>query len=356
MFDKIWFEKHQKVLLWLLNSSLTKRWFRKCLMIERYDFPIEKRIGRIRPDAYYGEAKWLRKKYIDHPKGLVFYHKDLKLHRKLIKKYGYKMPLRPYYYFDVRTYPKYSIKLHQKFYWIWRMIHTWDYFADAFIPKLSFGFTAFTANPTAGVGGPTGDCCFLRDGVKETWATIKAAAGNLALNERAAELMIYVLCSTTSNQFADLGRFGMTFANPGGTITAATLSVYGTAKSDEVSNAPEINVYGWTPSVNYNFGTGEFVQFGSTAYCDSLITYANYSITGYNDFVLNATGITAIATGVAKLGFREVKYDVGASTPTWGSNNETKMNAYTADNGSNEPKLVGTYTEASTFISKINIM
>ena len=74
-------------------------------------------------------------------------------------------------------------------------------------------------------------------------------------------------------------------------------------------------------------------------------TYANYSISGYNDFTLNANGIAAISkTGISKFSARNANYDVAASSPPWVDSGLSSLYFYMAEQGTGyKPKLVVTY-------------
>ena len=64
----------------------------------------------------------------------------------------------------------------------------------------------------------------------------------------------------------------------------------------------------------------------------------------YNDFALNAAGLSNISkTGVTKMGSC-LTNDADNSAPSWGSAHDNYVDINFADAGSNKPKLVITYT------------
>lgn len=132
-------------------------------------------------------------------------------------------------------------------------------------------------------------------------------------------------------------------------ITGATLSLYGQAKRDDNNWQPNINIYSAAPASNTSLAAGDYNSLGTTAYATA-ITYNNWSITGYNTFTLNSTGLAAISkTGVSKFGVRNANYDVANNDPAWDGEQFSELSWYAADKGVGyKPTLLVTYTEIST--------
>src|SRR5258708_5424922 len=108
-FDKLWFKKHQNILLWLLKFQI----FRHILRIDT-----DKPVVKIEPHAF---TVYLGKK-------------------------GNKLQFQT----DFRTHWKYSKRLYYAFKPLWWTIHFWDWLiADRFIPQWSYGFSTLTAFPDA---------------------------------------------------------------------------------------------------------------------------------------------------------------------------------------------------------------
>ena len=129
------------------------------------------------------------------------------------------------------------------------------------------------------------------------------------------------------------------------TISAATLSIYGEAKVDNITITPNVNIYSSAPASNTALEAGDFDSLGTTAY-STAISYSSFSDTGYNDFVLNASGRSAISkTSVSKFGARNANYDVAATPPTWAGEAASFFTIYASEQGVGyKPKLVVTYT------------
>ena len=123
-----------------------------------------------------------------------------------------------------------------------------------------------------------------------------------------------------------------------GTVTAATLSVYVTARG---AWAQSFNVYGSTQASNTELADADYTRIGSTAFSDA-ISIGDLTLNAYSDFALNASGIAAItAGGWSKFSLR-ISADYGGSGPS-GSNWGYAVGNF-SESASNKPKLVVTYT------------
>lgn len=187
-----------------------------------------------------------------------------------------------------------------------------------------------------------------------TWAQLIADTGQVFddSDDGASSRIVRIASTTTTDKWANLNRGIFLFDSSGlpdaAIISAATLSLYGNTKYDNGSFAPNINIYSSAPASNVALAAGDFDSLGSTAFCDTPITYANwiYASPFWNDFALNATGLAAIdKTGVSKFGARNANYDVAATSPTWAYAKECQIGCYFSEKGTGyKPKLVVTYT------------
>ena len=213
----------------------------------------------------------------------------------------------------------------------------------------SIGNTTSTFYPDAGDPGTTTvDGFTQRSGVDETWATLIAGAGTFARSTDASFAYIIMAASLTLNQWRYILRsmflFDTSSIPDGDTISSATLSLFGTAKVDDLTSTPDIDIYTATPASNTTLAASDQAQYGTTSQTGSPITYANFSTTAYNDFAFNATGISSISkTGVSKFAARNANYDVAATPPTWTALEVgSQLDGYYADQAgtTNDPKLV----------------
>jgi len=196
------------------------------------------------------------------------------------------------------------------------------------------------------------------DGV--TWATITAGITNGFASSGSASYSGFRISSDSNTDKWDyLYRGIISFDTRGlpddAVIVSATLSLHGGAgKKDELSITPNINIYAVTltddTDIELSQASMETIwdSFGSTAYCDTSITYANWDDTGWNDFTLNASGLAAIsATGNIRFGVRNVNYDVDAQAPSWSwgaSDDDSHIYFWTADwSAALAPKLTVVY-------------
>jgi len=191
-------------------------------------------------------------------------------------------------------------------------------------------------------------------GQDSAWTVIVNHVGTLAFDSAASGGYVQFVSSSTNNQFASNFRnaflFDTSSIGAGATISSGYFKGYGSSKSDGLSATPTINIYASNPASDTAMAAGDYDSFGSTAFCDTAITYAGWSTAGYNQFNLNSSGIAAVAaTGITKLGTLNPEYDVADSQPNWVSGSQSVISGYFADNGSNEPILNVTYSTGSTF-------
>lgn len=181
-----------------------------------------------------------------------------------------------------------------------------------------------------------------------TWAAIHdAGTGTGASTSSSTGIFIDLYADGNTDEWQGLYRtfilFDTSALPDGATISAAVVSVYGVYKLDEFGAS--VNVYSSNPASNTALITADYDALGTTPFCDTPITYSAFSTSGYNDWTLNATGRAAVSkTGITKLSIRESVYDAPDSEPTWASTDRSYVQAYAADQGSNKPKLVVTYS------------
>lgn len=327
VFSKEWFEKHQRKFLWLLNSRLTKRWFRWVLRIRHCDCPVDVKITAIAPNHFsYGDRYFRkgRKWFVERTT-------------------------------DFRTHPKFAKRLYYAFKPLWWTLHAWDWLvADRFAPRLSFGFLTLTVFPDPSTGATTVDGYVRNSQTNVTWATLHDAAdGTTTVSTNANDDIVDIIHGTTTDRFNDINRWLLTLdtsaLGAGASVSAATFSHNGNNKAGAGGTAYTINLFSSTPASNNNLVVGDFDQVGTTAFSTE-ITYDGWSTVGYNDFVLNASGRANVSlTSISKFSLRFV-FDAANAAPTWSSGLRIEIIGYTADRAgtTEDPKLVITYTVATT--------
>ena len=224
----------------------------------------------------------------------------------------------------------------------------------SFIKKL-FGKTAEATTSTfyPDANSVDGDAVHVYSlGSGASWSTIIGQVGTGANYTDANGKVFYVYADSVSNQWRYLLRGIFTFDTSAigtDTINSATLSLRGTSKNDVLNITPNINIYSSAPANDTTIVAGDYDSLGSTAF-STAITFANYNVAGYNDFILNASGLAAIdGTGISKFGVRNPSYDVAAQDPFWSNNVQSIMYAYCSEQigTDNDPKLVVVHEAAA---------
>lgn len=318
-FDPAWFKKHQRPLLWLLNSPGTKSIFRHCLGI-RYPGPIVD----IKPNCFTFDRK------------LIWQNGKPRIQQTT----------------DFRTRPQFARNLYRSLKPLWWGMHLYDeLFADRFAPQLSFGFSTLTKSPQAGSGGSnvSVDGSMLNGNIA-SWASLIGAANATAVSATENQQQVAGFTHNSGSNYTNLYRGVFTFdtssLGSGVAISAATLSLSGYSKTDQMGCAPNIDIYTWNGANANAIVVGDFSQCGSTSQTGAPITYASWLTGGsYNPFTFSIFSNIS-KTGVSKFCSRNANYDVTGSIPSDVSVYDIScLTAYFADygGGTYAPNLVVTY-------------
>ena len=194
-----------------------------------------------------------------------------------------------------------------------------------------------------------------------SWANIRVAVGSAnSSNDTIIETAFR--CDGDSNRWDSLIRGVYLFFTESlpdsAIITGVVLSLYGTSKDDDSSNSPNINIYSSDPISSIALADGDFDSLGIEA-LSAAIAFAAFNTAGYNDFTLIDVNADDFATynvsdtyinkaGVTKLGSRNANYDVSGDVPNYTTGlDRARFRITGAEQGSNQPKLVITYTEVA---------
>lgn len=200
------------------------------------------------------------------------------------------------------------------------------------------------------------DGTVYRFGVDETFGTIRGGAGNGFNDSAVQDSVAAVRTSTTTDQFSRLLRgiylFDTSSIPDGDTINSATISFYGQAAASNIPlNATDriLHVVASTPASDTALANADYGNLGTTSFgsFDPGASFANWSTTGYNDITLNASGLAAISkTGISKFGTRFECDRANSFTTTWSSDQPDSLDNYMADQAgtANDPKLVVTHS------------
>lgn len=227
-------------------------------------------------------------------------------------------------------------------------------FDNAIYPvEIGATLTVYPDTDAAGVDGYVDNA---NNPPNATWTVIVGAAGSYSDDSGDWARCTYITSSIVENRWSQNCRGIHVFPTSGipdaATISAAVLSLYGIAanKRDDLSIAPDVNIYSSAPASNTALVAGDFDSLGTTAF-STAITYAGWAEGAYNDFTLNVAGRATISkTGVSPFGTRNANYDVaeeldpGNHAPAWSSANNSHMSTWCSEKGAGfKPKLVVTY-------------
>lgn len=203
-------------------------------------------------------------------------------------------------------------------------------------------------------------CAFRNNAGGETFATLRAGAGTNVDDSGATTEPCAGYGHLAGGNFYRCYRgifvFDTSSLPDTATVTAATFSLYGFSKVDNIGITPKLGItQGYSASStalaasDYDIG-----NWSDTRICDTDITYAGYSTSAYNDFAFNATGLAIISkVGVTKVGTR-MDSDIDNSSPGGALLADSNFIPYYADQTGtgNDPMLVVTYV--TTSIKTIN--
>jgi hypothetical protein len=325
LFSREWFKKYQWILLFFANTKIGRWFFR----INGKRSAVGKRkIIKIEPNA----ITWVA---------------------------GYK-GIKKQFSTEFRTHNKFSRRLFYGLYPVWWIFHQWDILvANVLFPSLNLGFDSLTFYPDAHTETNSVDGYAGRfTAGSESWVTITAREGNQGSD---TEAILAIGCGHRAGGgnwyrvFRSIIVFDTSTLPNYLKINSAVLSVYGSSKLDNIGIAPAIGITQGYSAINTAIAVTDYLLSNwlnpTTRLCDTDITYAGFSTSGYNDFNLNAAGKGIIdKLGVTKIGIRLAK-DIDATDPGGSILADTQLNAFSADAAgtSTDPKLVVTYELTNKF-------
>lgn len=228
-------------------------------------------------------------------------------------------------------------------------------FGPANIVRGKIGSTTLTAYPAAGNNAPT-DNGLKNDGVNVTWTTlVNEASADSERNSTTGICLGRAHTTTDRYQRIDRSITGFTTSSIGtDVISSAVLSLYcpdhtSAAWLDQSLGAFEVDIVSAAPANEANIAVGDYDSLGTTVYA----SIASGSIvTGYNDFTLNAAGITYINESGNTFFGERVNHDTDDNVAgwTWVSNALSYLSWYDSDQTgtSTDPMLVVEHAPAVT--------
>lgn len=182
-----------------------------------------------------------------------------------------------------------------------------------------------------------------------TFADLCASNGSYSVTNFISDSAVYIRSSTTVNRYSTLNNgvfmFDTSILPDTAIASSAILSLYGVSKSDNLSITPNIAIYK-TNSTNTSVLSTDRQLATDIQISDTVITYAGYNISGYNEFPLNATGLSYISTtGLTRIVTRNPNHEVAVIEPTWKSYVSSELRVYFSEKGASyAPKLSIDYT------------
>ena len=280
-FDKAWFERNQLTLLFLLNRSWLRYFFRQYFGINK-KIPLHYKLVSIMPDHFKAHVK-------DNQFASSFY-----------------------------SYDRMSYKVYKALKFVWLSIHFWDMkIANRFFPRFNLGYDALEFNAGELVVAGTVSCGYLNFDWEFTWADIRegvsghmSAASNVYYGE-----YIRIFASVYSdfdgdsngNRFSLLQRGIMSFntsllEDEGINIVSAQIGIYFSDVENEYSGYPNNNlvITSHEKVTSYILENNDLTlndyppdQFGTTAFAE--MTWDDYiKEPGYHVFELNPAGCNYI--------------------------------------------------------------
>lgn len=184
----------------------------------------------------------------------------------------------------------------------------------------------------------------------ESFATIRGSAGTAVSDNASTEVFAQIDGRDSTTLWSTMSRGPVlfdTFSLPdNAVISAATLSIYGSSKSDFF--AQSINIVKTTPASNTALVMTDYniANWDMTQQSDNPITITAWSDTAYNNFAFNATGIGNVSKiDISKFGIA-ISADYNNLDPGTHTLNEAYIIANAADQAgtAQDPKLVVEYT------------
>lgn len=231
-------------------------------------------------------------------------------------------------------------------------------FNDSNIVKGKIGNTTSTFYPSAGSSSPVDGWGRVLDTSGQSWSVMRSLSATATGGDNDTSLYIGYQDDETNDEYTQIYRaitlFDTSSIPDTDAISSATYSLYGQGRVSSIGSNPNYNVYSASTAssstltnADFNIGSFGFTQLATG------IAHNSLSITGYNDWSLNASGISNISkTGVSKFGAL-LEGDASNSAPGTtnnGSANLERMQFHSADASgtSNDPKLVVEHSAAAS--------
>ncbi len=309
VFGIEWFKKHQRGLLWLLNSPFMRKWFKWMLRIRKEDA------------GYDGSARII----------------ELAPHFYTILK-GSTSEGKTIFKTEFRCHGKFSKRLYYAFKPLWHLLHAWDsIFADAFIPALSFGFNTLLMYPETGSGVNTCDGIITHNPGKTYLDTRDDPAGDNAAVSNAEDNQGGGGGGTDIYLHRTIYNFLTSSLGTGAQILAANCQIF---IRQQTNGSRDVNLIGCTPASTNNLVVGDYSCYSALLNPTKFgAVDQNLPVAAINRYIwheFNQSGKDYInRTGVTSL----MNRDTNDMTATAGSYADSFWNMSDQVGNSRDPKL-----------------
>ncbi|MBI3074742.1 MAG: fibronectin type III domain-containing protein [Parcubacteria group bacterium] len=232
-------------------------------------------------------------------------------------------------------------------------------YGPAYVVPGKIGNTTTTVYPDPDPETNTVDGRIFNAACDCAWATIRSGAGTGSVDTNTNEDAARIVSGVNTNQWATQVRsiYGFLTSNIPDTdvISSATFSLVGSSVESNFSQSVVVdrNIPASATALaasDFNIGNWDAVEQAT-----GRITIASWSISGYNDFTLNGTGIGNVnKAGVSWFGIR-LSGDFDNSEPTWVGSTAGGVNNHYADQTgtTQDPKLVVEHSAAAPVLSNL---
>lgn len=189
---------------------------------------------------------------------------------------------------------------------------------------------------------------FVRNNGAGSWSSLQSAGtGTVASQFNPANAPYND--GTSADKYIDRGIFSFDLSSipAGATITAATLRLYVTAKASGAGGS--VGVTSASPASTTTLATSDFGLVGSTEYA-TRINFASATTSAYNDFALNASGLTYLEGKIGTTAGFAVRgsFDIDNSAPGTTVYSSWSVSTSEQSGTSQDPKLELSYSLART--------
>lgn len=314
VFSVSWFLKHQKTLLYFLNTPPFSFFLRRSLAIHKNRSRVmNKIILAILPNAIF----WKDNEAIVG---------------------------------EFRTHDKFSKRLFYSFSFLWKVFHEWDnVVANRFFYKLNLGFDTLTSYPQPHPGTISTDGYVGRgDTMNEPFSSLRNGSGTTAGHTEASTSAPLLKASSTTNNFDYLYRtiyiFDTSSIPSYAKIFSASVSLFSYASYSSPLGATKIHIAGATTSSNTSLTPSDYQNVLRTSF--GSLSSSSWVANAYNNIALNSSGLTYInKSGVTKFSAQNEWDILGTFNGTWVANQISSFPHYLADEPgtSKDPMLTVVY-------------